>query len=282
MALRNSPQPRWNPDRTILRQIAVKCAAAEQAQGPFGLIVGQSSAADAVWLENLQSTTGIKWLYLTVAGGTLERLLLALEPYFSSTLQPKIVVVALHPFSLRRRPVDPVEDLRALWLTQIEKLAFKVQRDCWSRARLPNPPKAEGAAAGPDGSDPFADTPQKTGPFDRHSANVQLKEWEADGVFQSDSYSGNSQQAWALTRLLEQLSQKSSRLVVVKVPEHSELRSKLPPQADQSMESAVGKRFPIVDLRKALSDECFVDLVHKNDLGRELLTPELARILPAP
>jgi hypothetical protein len=253
----------WEPDREALAYVSGKCAAARQANVPFGLIVGSSSAADSFWVSDLERESGLKWMCLAAAGGSLDRVLLSLDPYFASGLRPRVIILGLHPMLLKSPKRKPGSAVRLLLLTALEKVALKVRK---------------GDIPSQTSPDPFADLAQSDRPFDQHYADVALEVWRSEGAFEPSTYRTDSREARVLQELLSKLQETTSSLIVLKAPEHPQLRTLVPPQADDVV-NTLARGLPIHDLRDALPPEAFVDPVHKNDLGRRYLGPKIPEVL---
>ncbi len=258
------PVSRWSPDREALKLTQQLSLAAKQSGEQFGLIVGNSSALEGYSVDQLEDLTGLKWLNLSIKGRSLDRLVLALDPYFHAELKPEIIVLGLHPLVVQEQRGDSVvKDMREFYSTFLEKAALAIQGPAWPKGSH---------------SSPFIDQPQLSGPPQRHAMTVQLNGMTELGTFDPNSYEPNTREARVLKSFLQRLSTDQAKLVLVKMPERPELHNSVPEAADQVFSSLITE-FPVLDLGDFLKDEEFVDVVHANELGRQRITAEVAHFL---
>jgi hypothetical protein len=116
----------------------------------------------------------------------------------------------------------------------------------------------------------------------REFLDVQLQRWTARGWFSERSYQPNGKAVRALRDTIA-LLEEHTHVIVVLMPEHSELRARIPRQAAaKTLGSALEvpaeqAAIPVVDMRDAIPDEHFRDLAHLNTRGRELFSALLGQ-----
>jgi hypothetical protein len=115
-----------------------------------------------------------------------------------------------------------------------------------------------------------------------HSAEVR-------GYFDPAIYAHSTRNPATLVRLVREFRQRDATVVVVLMPEHSWQLKRMPANIDRAVRDPLEKAFgaappPVIDLRPAISDDSFVDLVHLNTMGSiecsRLLAAELSRHFP--
>lgn len=130
-------------------------------------------------------------------------------------------------------------------------------------------------------ADPFQDSVNARGHMhasvrQRHVESIAQRWRRAEG----ESTGADSKlQAAALGEMVR-LLRRGGEVVVVLMPEHSELRAVVPePLARARLDAALGPGVRVIDLRGALPDDAFADEVHVTGSSRGALTTALKRAL---
>ena len=132
------------------------------------------------------------------------------------------------------------------------------------------------------------ETPQKAS---QASLDEQLKAYDERDLFKPATYASvlADQQRADLADLIAAMQARGSKVVLVLMPEYSELRRRLPDNAVtellNNLQTTLGANMPpVVNLRDAIGDEGFTDISHTNTEGRDaftrLLADQINRFLP--
>jgi hypothetical protein len=126
-----------------------------------------------------------------------------------------------------------------------------------------------------------------------HFSAATLREEEeffADlGVFEIETYRQAKYAPAALIRLVQQFRERRAIVVILLMPEHSTLARQIPAEALDVFQHHLSEAFgdsppPVLDLRRSIGDDGFVDLVHLNRSGSgefsRLLAGRIQRTLP--
>lgn len=114
----------------------------------------------------------------------------------------------------------------------------------------------------------------------------QIASYRGRGLFDAQSYSveGITEHIEDLAGLIQQLQNRGSKVVVVFVPEHTQLRGNVPalavPRFQKMLASATdGPEVTVLDHRDVLGDEHFADIAHVNASGRTEYSKMVAAIV---
>jgi hypothetical protein len=285
----------------------------------LGALLGSSTlecSVDPALLETESKGRPIRWLSLTGPGvnaGDLERMGRLL---LRSGLRPDITVFVMSPGVLAQTDSflsDPVAfDLAAVRRHLAERHPMLAKEEAesillapWNRA-FPNRTRVSHwlrtslfqarldlfAKMGYGVAHVFAPRHNpwlvSTWTQKQHAApdflETQMKGWRGKGWFNRASYSPDGPEMRNFLRLIRTLCDAGSEVVIVLVPESSRLRNSIPPAAVNSLATALNRAFgptapPVLNLRDAIPDPLFFDLVHLDPDGRVAFTKHLAQAL---
>jgi hypothetical protein len=289
------------------------------ADGPgrsIGVLLGSSTLESAVDPGALNGRDGMRWLGLYAHKLDLSDLDSLSRLLFRSRLMPGVIVLAINtgmfvrspgPPRLESRPFNPLLIARLLVsgklymaerelessLSLLFPLRTRVNHWAWHRvleARLDMarvmgiPVEAlfspdRDAWSVPDRLDYLDEAPAKRDYLER--------EWDAmrgNGWFDPGAYPRDGPNAEALSRLIGRARSAGCKLRVVLMPEVERLRAAIPDEARRLAESATrqaaGELAPaVIDLRDAMPDEDFYDLIHVFPRRREAFTGKFASAL---
>ena len=236
---------------------------------------------------------------ITGSGPGMDQLTQITVPLRRSRVRPALVVLCLDPEWLVGHPTDdpptsinPVPPLvEGRWSDVVERLQWwnwlarnRDYIDSAVRAKLLS---VRAAVGGISPSDPW-EPPALLG-YPEHATaqhlRRQVEAFESYGWFDPTAYARRAPgQARALIDLIQQFEQRGSDVVVVLMPEQTNLRARIPPVAEQLLSSAFDgslrvARPTILDFRASLPDVMFSDCCHPNVTGRRELTRHLAASL---
>lgn len=287
----NLVMARVDPDPGQLRVRSLQRKALSRvAGGKFGVILGLSTAGVGFNARLLEAETGYPWVNL---GGT-GRDMFDLRRWSSSLAgtEPERIVLGVHPMWLaeprggraeaRNRLLGEGPLDRLLWAARrplIKGDYLELVRSVRDRFLRWRPD----SALWPDDEPAFA---LENRPRARPEELARQREfWLATGVFEPASYAGNERQSALYAEVLSLLGE---RVTIVLMPESEELRSQVPPVAEEELRRLSAR--PVLDLRAAVPDADFYDGAHLNVSGRDLLTRKLleadfqgaSQLVPAP
>jgi hypothetical protein len=299
-------------DQRIAGLAQEQSSGAARTEPPLLVYLGLSTAREGIEPALLQAESGFpcRVLGLCGAGGVMEHLNQTARSLLWGPLQPKRVLVCLRPEWLVGSPIRALEASIAASGSGPASLrqAAKEFKDHWAwvifnklyvnhlfrtglyeartRLFLGLRLNADGFAQ-PD-PDPLR-TPYRFGYPDHCGAaelHEQMQKFEAFHWFNPGSYGEHcTAQADALYELLTALQEKPANVTVVLMPVRSELRTRLPAAARESLRQVLRRALPascqdaVWDLEVALPDTLFSDYGHPNNQGREKLTRLLAERL---
>jgi len=125
--------------------------------------------------------------------------------------------------------------------------------------------------------------------FSANTLREQAQFFEEMGVFDAGTYEKSPKATAALVRVIEGFRSRGARVVVLLLPQHSQLRERIPRQAYDIFTTALKQKFsaeplPLLDLRTIIDDDGFVDLPHLNRKGStkfsKLMAEQLLPYLP--
>lgn len=250
------------------------------------VILGLSSASEGITLGDLSRILGERHRFLGLcgAGRNMEEVKRYAQPLLQTDLKPDLVVFAIGPFhlidgyvpdnwtrleilglwlTLHRRDIRHAVDLtlsdaRSELFRYFEVQVSKEIPDPWRELiRIGLPESVSGKSLG-----------------------VKIRQYGERGYYDAQTYQRSGRQAEILVDLISRFRQRQSKILIVLMPEHSELRRRIPPEGlallHDALEKAFGEEAPtLVDLRDALDDSEFTDISHVNNKGR----PQLNRLL---
>jgi len=262
-------------------------------------VLGMSTAAVGLNPQTLIDFDPLhrNWLVLGARGGTFVQLEFYGRPLLHSALSPAVVVLAIHQTMLSRgdnpiaEPVSVSNVPRHLFHLQLlhalsdsswiyrnrgyamgagNMLRYNAAHAVRSAFDLPTSvqfaPEAQPYSMWPqDWMDPATLHPDPTGlVFQRQVYN---------GTFKIERFMGFDHQIVALHQLIAEWRGRGARVVLLLMPESSELRGRYPLFVGERFDEAIaGQPVTVVDERKAMADDQYYDLVHLNRLGCEALS----------
>lgn len=252
------------PDQALLRRLtALSYRAAREAPQNTAVIIGHSSATEGFELARLSAETPWRWTNQATWGagqGSFKALDLNLAPLFESGLRPATIVVGVHAMSTGKEVwPDLARDYRNLANAWLTRLALKVQGEGYARD---------------ESHDPWAEISREI----RFRSEDQIQAWSESLRLDPSVYTEDSPEVDAMRAVLSKLEARTDRLLVVKMPESTVLRSRTPEQAMALLDKTLSG-FEVIDCRDLLSDEEFADLLHPNELGRKKLTDRILSTL---
>ncbi len=257
---------------------------------PLGVLFGQSSLGASVDSKVLEEHDGLsmRWLNLHGWGSSINLMTDVTELFFLSRLRPNVVVIAINPFMLIAADFPTQHALLAkqegkrlkpwIWfynnryvlnhgsrlLTHRIKLGLCRMFGFSLRAIFPAQPEL--AAPGP----------RKRLPAESPAARAERLAWyQKFGWYDPGSYSPDSSNARSLVEVVRMSREIGAAVCIVLMPEHSAQRKKTPGEAIRCLAEINRINFPdhpvpVYDLRDAVADDLFVDVVHP---GIDAMTP---------
>ncbi|MGD0464562.1 MAG: hypothetical protein ABSB74_18910 [Tepidisphaeraceae bacterium] len=321
--------PDWLPYHMegtgFTEDIAQRVAAAEEsyprdaARGRYlCALLGLSSFREASDLQLMTRLTDDKCrlLGLCGAGPSLEDIADQSASLRDSTLRPDLVLIGINEFHQTKLTAEAVAagarqrltfrqalsrgDLRNFLKPLRDKIWFYQRRQDVSlesesvlldaKVKIVH---AMGARMENPTTDPWREMIHLEAPERASAATFreQVVSYENRRLFDPATYDSPvaRQQRDSLIRLIGALQSRGARVVVVVMPEHSELRRRVPPIAMERLlaslrEGLGGNAPPVVNFRDALDDDGFSDISHLNVNGRaafsRLLASRIAGFLP--
>jgi hypothetical protein len=299
-----------------LTRVAAKIASVEaraRAADDLAIVAGFSTAREGIDPALVEEGVHhrLRVLNLGSSGGSFRELNAYFDSLFRSELRPRLLILAVHPVWLAGRVVQaptapsPREVMsiaarEGVWTAEALSAARAlITRWLWpleNQRRINTILRSEllllrirlGEAFALSARELFkssTEDPWKTRIIytaDRASDEFlarQMEYWEAFGWFDANRYSASGTEAIELAELLRKARSASARTALVLMPEPSDLRRRVPPDAERSIHQIVSKAgadVAVINLREALPDEFFHDHAHANKAGRECLSAIIA------
>jgi hypothetical protein len=300
-------------------RVAGALAGGREADGPgrpIGVVLGSSTLESAIDPGELGGPDGMRWLALYAHKLDLSDLDSLSRLLFRSRLAPGVIVLAINtgmlvrspgPARLESRPFDPLLVARLLGsgrlfmaerelessLSLLFPLRTRVNHWAWHgvlEARL-DMARAMGipveALFSPD-RDAWS-VPERLDYLEDAPAGRDYleREWDAmrgNGWFDPGAYPHDGPNAEALARLIGRARSAGCELRVVLMPEVGRLRATIPDEARRLADSAArraagGRAAAAIDLRDAMPDADFYDLIHVFPRRRAEFTARFASAL---
>lgn len=256
-------------------------------------LLGASSARQGFVLKQLVAEADVKTRFLGLCdpGAGVYRLADYADPLLESGLQADLVVLAIHTFFLVDQQVieaadqstNPGDGLLAAMADRVgvHRNRGRVNRDASAllysaRSRIFRFFDVENDTRRDlGGEDVLWESMVKlrVDGQGRASPGVQPAHGFAElGFFDPGSYSESNAELRTLIELAERFRQRGAQVVIVLMPEHSELRGRVPAVSLQILNQSIEKSsppgaVPIVDLRAAIEDSGFADVTHLSGSG---------------
>jgi hypothetical protein len=278
------------------------------------VIMGLSNVREGVLLDTVAAEAALPCRYLGLggAGVGMPGLHQHAQALLASDLRPDLVLVGIGPHQMvdtRPKPQGLQQGVIA-YLRQgdLRNAAISARNWCWFYARRDDVTRAIEATLLDARASLFRlldvqlQEPEHRSPWRGmirkidadHFSEATLQEEEqfcADlGVYDEDTYAKAEKAPEVLIHVVDELRARGSVVVIVLMPENSRLRNRMPPNALEAATTPLRLKYgdempPILDLRDAIGDSCFVDLAHLNRAGAEkcsrLLGENLHRFLPS-
>jgi hypothetical protein len=153
------------------------------------------------------------------------------------------------------------------------------------RARLMNSFEVTLAEGKDRASSPWRE--MSSGEFPDHFSEATLAAQERDfadrGVFDVGTYRNSRKSLDTLMKIISGFHRQHSQVVLVLVPEHSRMNTRIPAEAldilQRHLRENVAQHVPVLDFRRAIDDGGMVDLAHPNRQGRLAFSRQLADAL---
>ncbi len=270
---------------------------------PFLLYLGMSTAGEGIeprLLADPESFYGNRVVGLCGAGGSMDRFRSLADPLFRYNIRPQLTLLCIHAAWLvghpSKAPPSSLSLLEAIRLRNVHEFRSRLFWHAWIcknrtsinhairtflfalRIRLDIIPADRGPWEAPERHGfPVYARPD----FLRY----QLDNLQGYGWFDANSYALHQQsQGDALRNIIQELQKRGSEVVIVLMPEQSEIRNKIPTVARNFLEQTLatevdGTVLPIWKFVDAIPDEMFSDYFHMNDAGRFEFSTQLANRL---
>ena len=303
-----------DPDRLEAQASRIAAVVDDRSQRgderPVAVLLGQSTVREGVDVHALQrSHDTLCWVNLGASGGNLVQLEYYAQALLHSPLDPAVAILGIHvQFLAHPRPdaatqpdpsPGPLRALDVLGIWRDRQIAGNALRHRagatrravarafrWDYGVLFPDDRAhltftDDGEASPD--DPYAAPRKYEGSHATDDRQAFLRQHaEGYGWFDPESYRTSSPEAHRLRALIEALDRGGAKLVVVLLPERSDLRSRIPDAAADRLDAVLqstGVDLSVVDHRDWISDDRFFDHAHLNHVGRDDYTPRLAEAL---
>lgn len=274
--------PHW------LGEVRAKVELLQEEEGlSFGLALGTSTLKQALDKTPLENVTGVPWMTMCGSGPSVVRLKRHLTPFLESDVRAEWILLGLSPYWLANKKDESLPMLPTSGSPSAFGSYAKLSRSTGQKmfftslGQLQLAIGARGRPAGVRGDWRFGDA--KDGFADAEFWADQIEGMERSyGAFDKESYSSQNEESRALKVLLQELSSHTEHLYVILMPEHSELRAKLPHIAEQTLLKVVedsGVSLTLLDLRVSREDRMFYDYCHLNTDGRAVFSEETAKVL---
>lgn len=254
------------------------------------VIFGLSSASEGISVQQFQATLdeGQRVMSLSGAGRNFREIALYANPIVEADFRPRRVILAINPFHL----VDPPESNRTV-RELVSQLSWKQLAFGWCTAKredlrcliemkmlaLRLEVLSWFGQTEPKAHSPWADsTLMGIPPTTTESAwQSRLDEYGQRGYYDLANYENSKRQLDEFAHLIEHFESTGSDVIVVLMPEHSRLFSRIPGNAFNllldAMEARISRAFPpTIDCRRVMPDTEFNDISHLNASGRLLFT----------
>ncbi len=301
---------RWFPpdedtyDWLFLERSASQFAAARREAGPVGVVIGLSSSAFAVNPDLLaeEGPPGYRWMITNGFGGTAHKHAEFARLLAASGLRPGVVIFAINPLVLSERQPPgaaqagggpaPRRSLREavrdhLWIVQSRFHAKHLLRRAalsFKIALLARLGSDTGAAVAPS-STPWEPIEMKLdGRMTPETADLTREKYRSSGFFVPERYAPDSSRCRELVAGVRAARSTGARVLVVLLPEITEMRRTMPAPAYRLAGEALAAAFgpeapPVLDLTAAVPDGDFLDFIHTNRQGNAIFTSTLGRRL---
>ncbi len=253
------------------------------------VILGLSSASEGIFLQQLSQANGERYRYLGLcgAGRNMQEVALYARPLLQTGLRADLVVLAINPFHL----IDgSASDLNAA-----EMLGFWFWIHRGDVRHTLDLALMEGRTAmsrffdfhfEEDLTDPWREM-IRLGLSQTVTEAGQERKVEQYGrrrYYDPTAYLDSQQQADTLVELIHRFAARQARVLVVLMPEHSALRSRVPPEGIDTLFTVLGgvadgESLRVVDFREGVADTGFADISHMNGKGRSEFNPLLAQVI---
>jgi hypothetical protein len=282
---------------------------------PLGILMGSSGIKHAVDGRILDAGSSCRWLNLGAASASVEDCYRLTELLYSSRLKIDSVVLGLHPEMLARTDhfleadttLDPASARRRIiaegWrgaLNEIDRLFSVVKSHAFPHAVRTNYRVREAAETirtsmllrigmglesiyrpAPDPWAVAGTTTLRTNgrTAEQMDGDIAFTEQQF-GFYRSEAYRPEGSKFRDLDRLFDLIRSKGSDLIVLIVPGRTNVRSRLPKEASESLATAL-ERHPelsgrVLDLYTSIPDDRFWDAFHLNEQGRDEVSACLA------
>jgi hypothetical protein len=276
----------------------------------LGILMGRSTLREGIDPAILEQygPRGFRWLSLYGSGGSLSYLADISDALNASDLRPAVVVLVISPYmlaglpNLARPPARPGAVLGALaegnlraaakalprtlqatmWVLTQRRVLNQDYRRALHQARrqLFEFFNLEIDCLFPPDPQPWK-VERRTFDFVMSERNLEPLGW-----FDSPSYAAEGPPVRTLVDIISDCRTRAAQIYIVLVPERSTFRKRMPTEARQLLSAVLAKHFgtdqpPVIDLRRALPDERFVDPFHPDGRGRRIESRQLADRLRA-
>ena len=270
---------------------------------PFLLYLGMSTAAEGIepkLLADPDSFYGTRVVGLCGIGGSMDRFRSVAEPLFRYNIRPQLTLLCIHTAWLlghpSKTPPSSLSLLEAIRSRNVQEFRNRLSWHAWIRKNRTSINHAIRTLLFalrirldiiPADRDPW-EAPARHG-FAVHAQPDFLRSlyasYQGYGWFDANSYALQQQsQAETLRNLIKELQKRGSKVVIVLMPEQSEIRNRIPADARDFLEQTLatevdGAVLPIWKFVDAIPDEMFSDYFHMNDAGRFEFSTQLANRL---
>lgn len=301
-------------DADSLQAIAERVATVENQWQEVGsmhvrlaVVTGLSTAREGIDPIQIYKETkgGVRLLNISSSGGSFSEMRTYSEPLLNSSLQPDLVIMAVHPCwlagrQLRTSPqsesVSRESGKKVSTETDFQQLRGWVAQQLWVlnnrraihselrqfmlewRARIHYLTNISSIEPSREGDYPWsvqiAYRDQQAPP---EFLQAQLRAWASTGWFDPGRFGTHSAESQSLRLFINLLRDKTSNLVIVLMPESEEFRSQVPLSAAETLMNivqSVDRGISVLDLRASLPDAMFRDHAHLNSQGRLALSRE--------
>lgn len=281
----------------------------------FGFILGASVVREDFDPEIVSKVCdrGVRWVVFSNSGGCLKKMEYLSRPLFLSRVKPAVAVLGIYPTLLtgqlipphirRQNQIGNFKDifngnskadvdrlLKKAWVFSKRKEMNDILKHSLYRIRLrmfqwfelgPDALFAANPKINPFGAD-YKHYRTPRGP--KYHLKRQMTYWNLYGWFNPRAYQNNNGQAEALVRVIEDFQSRGTQVLIVLMPESTQLRSLEPPEALQALESVLENAFPagtvpVIDMRDSMPEEYFYDFAHLNWAGRKLFSHRFAKTI---
>ena len=278
-------------------------------------VVGISNVREGVELGVVAQSAGPEWRFLGLAGAGLgiDDVIPYANLLLTSDLRPSVVVMGFGLYQLvdtRPKPgATQVNALQYLRRGDLRNFATEVRNAIWIysrhqdisvavqggllglRSRLFNTFGVELSDSEKRQRTPWREMMKSDWPehFSRATLGEEEQFFTDLGIFERSTYQNSPKAMGMLVQLIKQFRERHAEVILVLMPEHSTMQRRVPAEAREIVEGRLHDAFPdsplrIMDFRKIVGDEGFVDLAHLNHRGSrqfsQTLAKELAEVWP--